>query len=56
MHFIEFACVEDECRSNPLMCYICKDYGRHVQHKVNYEIHVPQVKAYVLKIEYTHYQ
>lgn len=34
MHFVEFACVEEECKTNPLMCYICKDYGRHVQHKV----------------------
>lgn len=34
MHFVEFACLEEECKSNPLMCYICKDYGRHVKHKV----------------------
>ncbi|KAL4235773.1 E3 ubiquitin-protein ligase trim23 [Mactra antiquata] len=33
MHFVEFACLEEECKSNPLMCYICKDYGRHVKHK-----------------------
>ncbi|WAR23265.1 TRI23-like protein [Mya arenaria] len=34
MHFVEFACVEEECKTNPLMCYICKDYGRHLNHKV----------------------
>ncbi|XP_052776313.1 E3 ubiquitin-protein ligase TRIM23-like [Mya arenaria] len=33
MHFVEFACVEEECKTNPLMCYICKDYGRHLNHK-----------------------
>ena len=36
MHMVEFTCLEDECRSNPLMCYICKDYGRHVKHKVSW--------------------
>jgi len=34
MHLVEFACLEEECQGAPLMCYICKDYGRHVQHKV----------------------
>ena len=34
MHLVEFACLEEECASSPLMCYICKDYGRHVKHKV----------------------
>lgn len=34
MHLVEFACLEDECKSSPLMCYICKDYGRHMKHKV----------------------
>ncbi|KAK3591157.1 hypothetical protein CHS0354_029004 [Potamilus streckersoni] len=33
MHLVEFACLEEECKSCPLMCYICKDYGRHVRHK-----------------------
>ncbi|KAK2191896.1 hypothetical protein NP493_43g05060 [Ridgeia piscesae] len=33
MHLVEFACLEEECQGAPLMCYICKDYGRHVQHK-----------------------
>ena len=35
MHMVEFTCLEEDCRSNPLMCYICKDYGRHVKHKVS---------------------
>ena len=35
MHMVEFTCLEEECRSNPFMCYICKDYGRHVKHKVS---------------------
>lgn len=34
MHLVEFACLEDECKCSPLMCYICKDYGRHMKHKV----------------------
>ncbi|XP_013088787.2 E3 ubiquitin-protein ligase TRIM23-like isoform X1 [Biomphalaria glabrata] len=33
MHHVEFACLEPECKSSPLMCYICKDYGRHMKHK-----------------------
>jgi len=33
MHLVEFACQEEECKSSPLMCYICKDYGRHMKHK-----------------------
>ena len=34
MHLVEFACLEEDCRNAPLMCYICKDYGRHVKHRV----------------------
>ena len=30
---IEFACAEDSCQSNPLMCVLCKDYGKHKGHK-----------------------
>ena len=36
MHQVEFACLEDECKSSPLMCYICKDYGRHMKHKARH--------------------
>lgn len=32
-HVIEFTCLEDGCRENPLMCLVCKDYGRHEGHK-----------------------
>ena len=31
-HVTEFTCLETECQSSPLMCYICKDYGRHKGH------------------------
>lgn len=33
MHLVEFACLEEDCKNNPLMCYICKDYGRHMRHR-----------------------
>ncbi|XP_063985820.1 E3 ubiquitin-protein ligase TRIM23-like isoform X2 [Diachasmimorpha longicaudata] len=29
----EFICVEEEC-DNALLCYLCKDYGRHSAHKL----------------------
>lgn len=33
-HVAEFTCLNEECRSNPtLMCYVCKDYGHHKNHK-----------------------
>lgn len=33
-HVAEFTCLDEECRANPtLMCYLCKDYGRHKNHK-----------------------
>ena len=32
---VEFTCLEEACQAAPLMCYICKDYGRHVAHKVS---------------------
>jgi len=34
-HVMEFTCLEPDCRLQPLMCYICKDYGRHKGHKHN---------------------
>jgi len=34
-HVTEFTCLEKECESSPLMCYICKDYGRHKGHSHN---------------------
>ena len=32
---MEFTCLQDECAASPLMCYICKDYGRHKGHQNN---------------------
>ena len=40
MHLVEFVCQEQECQNSPLMCYICKDYGRHMKHKVSIIYHV----------------
>jgi len=34
-HVMEFTCLQEECASAPLMCYICKDYGRHKGHPNN---------------------
>ena len=34
-HVMEFTCLEPECSNSPLMCYICKDYGRHKGHNHN---------------------
>ena len=34
-HVMEFTCLEPDCVAAPLMCYICKDYGRHKGHKHN---------------------
>jgi len=34
-HVMEFTCLQEECASAPLMCYICKDYGRHKGHQHN---------------------
>ncbi|GLH08540.1 E3 ubiquitin-protein ligase TRIM23 [Gryllus bimaculatus] len=38
-HVAEFTCLEDDCQTlqsgpGPIMCFICKDYGRHKNHKV----------------------
>uniref|UniRef100_A0A1B6H0Y9 RING-type E3 ubiquitin transferase n=4 Tax=Proconiini TaxID=565685 RepID=A0A1B6H0Y9_9HEMI len=34
-HPAEFVCLQDECQtsSSTIMCFICKDYGRHKNHK-----------------------
>ena len=32
---MEFTCLEQDCQNSPLMCYICKDYGRHKGHQHN---------------------
>lgn len=37
-HFAEFICLEESCsQPTPLfMCFVCKDYGTHKNHKVFY--------------------
>ena len=32
-HVIEFTCLEEGCRDNSLMCFVCRDYGKHQGHK-----------------------
>lgn len=36
VHAIEFVCLEEACQSGPLMCCVCKEYGKHQGHKVSY--------------------
>uniref|UniRef100_A0AAQ5ZFG4 RING-type E3 ubiquitin transferase n=1 Tax=Amphiprion ocellaris TaxID=80972 RepID=A0AAQ5ZFG4_AMPOC len=33
VHAIEFVCLEEACQSGPLMCCVCKEYGKHQGHK-----------------------
>merc|ERR1719309_588604 len=45
-HVMEFTCLEPDCNATPLMCYICKDYGRHKGHQHNLlELEAEQVRA-----------
>lgn len=32
-HIVEYACMEKDCAGDRLMCFVCKDYGRHHNHK-----------------------
>lgn len=34
VHAIEFVCLEEPCTTGPLMCCVCKEYGKHQGHKV----------------------
>nr|XP_054507588.1 E3 ubiquitin-protein ligase TRIM23 isoform X2 [Agelaius phoeniceus] len=34
VHAIEFVCLEEGCQASPLMCCVCKEYGKHQGHKV----------------------
>ena len=44
-HVVEFTCLEPDCATAPLMCYICKDYGRHKNHQHNLlELEAEQVR------------
>ena len=45
-HVMEFTCLEPDCVASPLMCYICKDYGRHKGHRHNLlELEAEQVRV-----------
>ncbi|NXS48692.1 TRI23 ligase, partial [Balaeniceps rex] len=33
VHAIEFVCLEEGCQASPLMCCVCKEYGKHQGHK-----------------------
>ncbi|XP_072461184.1 E3 ubiquitin-protein ligase TRIM23 isoform X1 [Notamacropus eugenii] len=33
VHAIEFVCLEEACQASPLMCCVCKEYGKHQGHK-----------------------
>eukprot|EP00090_Calanus_glacialis_P010609 TRINITY_DN19049_c0_g1_i1.p1 TRINITY_DN19049_c0_g1~~TRINITY_DN19049_c0_g1_i1.p1 ORF type:complete len:602 (-),score=134.15 TRINITY_DN19049_c0_g1_i1:284-2089(-) len=45
-HVMEFTCLEPDCSAAPLMCYICKDYGRHKGHQHNLlELEAEQARA-----------
>ncbi|XP_008468289.1 E3 ubiquitin-protein ligase TRIM23-like [Diaphorina citri] len=48
----EFICLEEHCQTSaqypPLMCFICKDYGRHKTHKhALVEIEAENLRSYV---------
>eukprot|EP00794_Sanderia_malayensis_P007948 gene7948-8805_t len=48
-HTLEFTCLEEICRDQPLMCYICKDYGKHQGHKhMLLEIEAESVRASIV--------
>lgn len=32
-HVIEFTCLEEGCQDDSLMCFVCRDYGKHQGHK-----------------------
>lgn len=32
-HVIEFTCLEEGCQENSLMCFVCREYGKHKGHK-----------------------
>lgn len=34
VHAIEVVCLEEDCQASPLMCCVCKEYGKHQGHKV----------------------
>uniref|UniRef100_A0A673JJ45 Tripartite motif containing 23 n=1 Tax=Sinocyclocheilus rhinocerous TaxID=307959 RepID=A0A673JJ45_9TELE len=49
VHAIEFVCLEDGCQPGPLMCCVCKEYGKHQGHKhAILEAEANQIRASIL--------
>ncbi|KAK5901121.1 hypothetical protein CgunFtcFv8_026022 [Champsocephalus gunnari] len=49
VHAIEFVCLEEACQSGPLMCCVCKEYGKHQGHKHTVlETEANQIRASIL--------
>ncbi|KAF4024349.1 hypothetical protein G4228_016340 [Cervus hanglu yarkandensis] len=49
VHAIEFVCLEDDCQTSPLMCCVCKEYGKHQGHKHSVlEPEANQIRASIL--------
>ncbi|KAJ6669898.1 hypothetical protein lerEdw1_000447 [Lerista edwardsae] len=49
VHAIEFACLEEGCQATPLMCCVCKEYGKHQGHKHSVlEPEANQIRASIL--------
>ncbi|KAM9794245.1 E3 ubiquitin-protein ligase TRIM23 isoform X1 [Syngnathus typhle] len=49
VHAIEFVCLEEACQPGPLMCCVCKEYGKHQGHKhVLLETEANQIRASIL--------
>ncbi|KFO27732.1 E3 ubiquitin-protein ligase TRIM23 [Fukomys damarensis] len=49
VHAIEFVCLEEGCQTCPLMCCVCKEYGKHQGHKHSVlEPEANQIRASIL--------
>ncbi|KAG7274052.1 hypothetical protein CRUP_030774 [Coryphaenoides rupestris] len=49
VHAIEFVCLEEPCTTGPLMCCVCKEYGKHQGHKhAVLETEANQIRASIL--------
>ncbi|XP_027719210.1 E3 ubiquitin-protein ligase TRIM23 isoform X2 [Vombatus ursinus] len=49
VHAIEFVCLEEACQASPLMCCVCKEYGKHQGHKHSVlEPEANQIRASIL--------
>ncbi|XP_060765027.1 E3 ubiquitin-protein ligase TRIM23 isoform X2 [Neoarius graeffei] len=49
VHAIEFVCLEEGCHPGPLMCCVCKEYGKHQGHKhAVLEAEANQIRASIL--------